>query len=286
MLAAYLFLFLLTAVWGLTFPLVQSALTAASPLVFVALRFVVAGLLFPLLFLPRVFKLSRSVILKGAGLGILLWGGFAFQTIGLAHTTAARSGFLTGTLVPMTPLFAWLIFRARIGLRPWLAALLAFAGTAVMAQPAAGGLNFGDVLTLICAACFALHVVFVNYWATPENDVQLTWVQIAVTAALALLVIPLESPPRLEFSPTLLWAVAVTAVFATALGIWAQLRYQPRITPTAAAIIYAFEPLFAGGAAWVMLGTVPASATLIGAACIFAAMLLSSVAPKVKPEIP
>ena len=285
MTVAYLVLLVLTAVWGLTFPLVQSALAFASPLVFVALRFALATVVFALLVWPRAFRLSRELLWKGAWLGLLLSGGFAFQTFGLVHTTAARSGFLTGTLVPMTPLFAWLLFRIHVGLRPWLAVALAFAGTAVMSQPESGGFNLGDALTLGGAACFALQVVFVNRWATPQNAVQLTWVQILVTCVLATLVIPLEGP-RLDLSPLLFWALVITAVAGTALGIWGQLHFQPRITATAAAIIYAFEPVFAGIAAWMMLGLVPGQSTLLGAGLIFCGMILSSISPKIKPEIP
>lgn len=284
--AAYLILLALCAVWGLTFPLVQSALACASPLVFLALRFAAATLLFPLFVWPRAFRLTREHVRKGLWLGILLWGGYAFQTFGLAHTTAARSGFLTGTLVPMTPLFAWLLFRVHVGLRSWIAVLLAFAGTFVMSQPQAGGLNLGDLLTIVGAASFALQVVFVSRWAKPDCEVQLTWLQIFVTGLLSLIFLPLEGP-RLTFAPILWWAIGITALFATALGIWGQLRYQPRISPAAAAVIYATEPVFAGIAAWLMLGTVPSGGTLIGACLIVAGMVLTSTTPsETKPHIP
>ncbi|RPH94266.1 DMT family transporter [candidate division KSB1 bacterium] len=286
MLAAYLALFALTVIWGITFPLVQGALSYASPLVFLALRFGLASLLFPLLVWPRAFHLSREVVWKGVWLGVLLWGGYGLQTFGLAHTTAARSGFLTGTLVPLTPLFAWILFRAHIGWRAILAVALAFVGTAIMSGPQEGGLNLGDILTLFCAVSYALQINFVNRWASRENEVQLTWIQIAVTSLLCLSTLPLEGP-RLVFSPYLIWAVAITAVFATVFGIWGQLRFQPRISSTAAAIIYAFEPVFAGLAAWVILGSVPTAVTLIGAGFIFIGMLLSSTAPaEIKPHVP
>ena len=286
MLAAYLILLSLTVIWGFTFPLVQAALRTASPLVFVALRFALAATLFPLLVWPRAFRLNRNLIGKGAVLGFFLCGGYAFQTFGLSLTTAARSGFITGTLVPMTPLFAWLLFRTRISLPQLVAVLLAFAGTAVMSQPSAGGFGLGDFLTLICAACFALHVVFVGRWAKPENDMQLTWLQIAATAVLAGAVTPL-SAPRLAFSPLLIVGLSVAAVLATTFGIWAQMRYQPRVSATAAAIIYAMEPVFAGIAAWIILGSVPGTATLAGAGLIFCGMLLSAATPSLtKPELP
>lgn len=286
MLVAYLVLFLLTAVWGLTFPLVQGALAYASPLVFLALRFGIAAVVFPLVVWPRAFRLSREHWFKGGWIGLFLWGGYAFQTFGLAHTTAARSGFLTGTLVPMTPLFSWLLFRHRIDLRAWIAVLLAFAGTTVMSKPTEGGLNFGDGLTLMCAVCFALQIVLINRWGRRENKIQLTWTQILATGILCVIAMPVQ-PQHLAWSPYLVVALLITALFATTIGIWAQLRFQPRISATAAAIIYACEPIFAGLASWLILDIVPGPATLLGAALIFSGMILSAVRPTdLKPEIP
>ncbi|HEY3295594.1 MAG TPA: DMT family transporter [bacterium] len=286
MLVAYVSLLSLTLAWGFTFPLVQAALHSASPMVFIGLRFGLAAVVFPLLVWPRAFRLNHTLLWKGAVLGILLGAGYALQTFGLGLTTAARAGFLTGTLVPMTPLFAWLLFRERINRRQIIAVVLAFAGTAIMSEPSAGGLNLGDALTLLCAVSFALQVVYVGRWAKHENEIQLSWLQIAAVMLLAGLAIPLEAP-RLTFSPLLLAALLITSLLATTLGVWAQMRYQPRISTTAAAIIYAMEPVFAGLASWIILGAVPGIATLTGAGFIFAGMLLSASTPSpVKPEIP
>ncbi len=284
MLFGYLTLLALTAVWGLTFPMVQNALRDATPTAFVAARFALAALLFPLMAWPRVFRITRSMAFQGLWLGFLVWGGYTLQTYGLTCTTAARSGFLTGTLVPMTPLFSWLLFRDRISLRIWLAALLAFAGTFAMSRPDAGGLNLGDVLTLFCAACYALQIVFVSRWVKSSNEVQLVWLQLVVTAVLAFLFFPVQAQ-RFELTSQLAIALAVTAIFGSALGLWAQLRYQPLISATAAAIIYACEPIFAGLAAWWIQAEEPPQATLIGAALIVCGMLLSSLRTQTKPAI-
>lgn len=283
MIVASLVLLSLTAVWGLTFPLVQGSLAYASPPVFLLLRFLLAAIVFPLIVYPSAFRLRRELLLKGLWLGVLLWGGYTLQTFGLAHTTAARSGFLTGTLVPLTPLFSWLLFRTRIAPRLLIAVLLALTGTAVMSRPEAGGLNLGDILTLLCAVSFALQIIFVGRWAKPDNVTQLTWLQLGTVAVLSVFVFPLDAP-RLIFSPFLLIALGVTALFASAFAIWAQLRFQPMVSATAAAVIYACEPIFAGFAAWWLLDLIPPTATLIGAGFIVCGMALASYSPK--PKIP
>jgi len=254
--SAYIILLLVTVVWGTTFPLVQKVLDHASPFAFVAVRFSLAAIFFALITWPRALKITRERLFKGVVLGAFLWGGYIFQTVGLKHTTAARSGFITGMLVPLTPVFAWLLFRTRISLRLWMAVLLAFGGLWIMSRPEAGGLNFGDMMTLICAVIFALHIVFVSHWAKPENEIPLTWLQLATCAILATLATPLESNPHFELAFESLGGAVLAAIFASALAIWAQLRYQPRISPAAAAVIY-------------------------GAALIICGMILSSVPVKI-----
>lgn len=284
MAAAYGILLAITLIWGATFPIVQLALEDSSPFAFVAVRFSLAALLFAALFHKRLRRASRDQLVKGAILGVLLWAGFAFQTMGLARTTAARSGFITGLLVPLTPVFAWLIFRERIHLRLWIAVLLAFAGLAIMSQPEAGGLNSGDVLTLCCAIVFALQVACVGRWSNQQNDIELTGIQLGATAVIALISVAFEPGAHYDLNSTRLISITLfNAVFATALAIWAQLRYQPRMSPAAAAVIYACEPLFAGIAAWAFLQHVPSIATLYGAAFILAGMILSSLPVKSKP---
>ena len=92
-------------VWGFTFPLVQDVLKDVSPLAFMMLRFGFSAILFAIIVWPQAFRISREVLWKGLLLGVLLWTGYCFQTIGLNYTTAARSGFITGLLVPLTSLF-------------------------------------------------------------------------------------------------------------------------------------------------------------------------------------
>jgi drug/metabolite transporter (DMT)-like permease len=285
MFVAYAVLIILSVIWGTTFPLVQGALSYASPMVFLALRFGIAAVVFALIVWPRAHKWDGNVLWKGMALGLLLWLGFALQTVGLKYTTAARSGFLTGTFVPLTPVFAWLLFRHKIRLRLWMAVLLAFGGVAIMSQPNAGGLNWGDGLTLLCGVSFALQVVLVDRWSKSENLIPLTWLQFVMAMLLSTTFMRWETP-HVEWTPFLVIALAVTSLLASVFAIWGQMHFQPRISPAAAAVIYSCEPVFAGISSWIIVGTIPPQAALIGAGFIVAGMLLSAAPSSSKPVTP
>jgi drug/metabolite transporter (DMT)-like permease len=281
MFAAYAMLLGLTLIWGMTFPLVQMTVREVSPTLFLSLRFCIASAALILVFGKRVLPASRQDFWKGCAIGLFLWGGYIGQTIGLEFTSASRSGFLTGTLVPLTPLFAFLLFQERFSLRLWLAVLIAFSGIFVMSRPSLGGLNFGDTVTLASAASFALQVVYINRWSEERSLLSLAWLQLAASACLSLGAVPLETA-RFHLSSVSTGTLLITALLASAMGIWVQMKYQPRLPAAATAVIYAMEPVFAGLAAWMMLHEKPPLPTLIGASLILCGMILSSI--KVEPR--
>lgn len=232
------------ALWGGTFVVIKEGLGDASPLVFVGLRFLVAALATA----PAVRggrAAWRRALGPGIPLGVVLFLGYATQTQGLLTTTPARSAFLTGMCVPMVPLWAAALFGARPPRASLAGLAVALPGLWLLTSPGAGAWVRGDAWTLACAACFALHVVLVARWADRAGTVPLVAVQLATVAVLALAASPLLETPRAAPTPRLALAVALTALLATALATFLQMRYQPRLDPTRAALLYTMEPVFA-----------------------------------------
>jgi drug/metabolite transporter (DMT)-like permease len=95
------FLVVVTAIWGCTFVVVKGALADASPLPFLAVRFLLAGLL--LLAILGRGHVDRRTILPGSILGVFLFAGYLLQTWGLMYTTPSKSAFLTGFSVILVP---------------------------------------------------------------------------------------------------------------------------------------------------------------------------------------
>ncbi|HEY5677667.1 MAG TPA: DMT family transporter, partial [Myxococcales bacterium] len=162
---ADLALTLIMALWGSSFAILRALLEgdAASPLSLVAVRMALSSaLLFGFMAATargrsglRAIRgrLLRDGLLVGALLGV----GFVFQTEGLLRTTASRSGFLTGTLVVLTPLIEFAIFRRRPSAPALLGVMLAFAGMTALSAPwsdASQATALGDGLTLACALVF------------------------------------------------------------------------------------------------------------------------------------
>src|SRR4030042_5151298 len=109
---ADLALLAIAAIWGLTFSAVQRALADAAPMSFLAARFGLAAVVLAVLFPRRVFRMEWRVLTVAALLGGWLTAGYALQTVGLLHTTASKSAFITGLSVILVPLLALAVSRA------------------------------------------------------------------------------------------------------------------------------------------------------------------------------
>ena len=148
---ADLVLLFVTLVWGSTFTLVKGALSDAAPFFFLAVRFLLAALLFLTFFYRKIFPLDFHSFRAGVAVGICLFLGFGFQTYGLVYTSASRSAFLTSLLVLWVPFISLLVEKERPAVSQWAAIGVAIAGMWFLNRPQGGQLNRGDWLTILCA---------------------------------------------------------------------------------------------------------------------------------------
>ncbi len=259
-------LVLLTVVWGTTFSVVHEAVRTFPPLALIALRFAIASLAFaPILWRSRAEL--RSCLAPGLALGGLLFAGFATQTIGLAGTTPARAGFITGLSVVLVPVIG-LAFGQRPPRRAAVGVALAVIGLAVVSfgcripwlgcatvEPVAARTQVvGDLWVLACAVAFALHVIGVSHWTTQHSPVCLNGIQIAVVAVLGFVLTGVVDGAPPAPSASVLLAAAFLGVVATALALAVWLTLQRHTTATHAALIFALEPVFAAFFSWLWTG--------------------------------
>lgn len=266
-----------TAVWGATFVSVKGALDDADAFTFLALRFmvgaVVAGLL-ALLFGER--RGWRRAFPPGLLLGALLFGGYALQTLGLATSSPSRSSFITGLTVLFVPLVSWRLDRTRPPRRAFVAPFIALLGLQQMTGFSwRDPIPFGDLLTLGCAAVYAVHIALMSRLTIGVLPMTLTTIQLATVSVLATACLPMVTP-RLVPTPSLVIAIVFTGVVASALAIGVQAWAQARLSAVRASVIYALEPLFTVGFA-VIAGEAPTTRELIGGGLMLVAILVSEV---------
>jgi drug/metabolite transporter (DMT)-like permease len=267
---ATLLLIGITAVWGSTFFLIRDVVLEMPPTDFLAVRFTIAAAAMIAVFWRPMLALNAREIQVGVGLGILYAVAQILQTIGLAHTDASRSGFITGTYVVLTPILTAILLRERIPRSTWAAVLMATAGLATMSLYGFG-FGLGESVTLLAAGFYALHIIGLGRHSSPQAAAGLSAVQMIVIAVVSL-VAATPGGIRLPDGTGAWLSVLYMALMAGAVAIWAQTWAQSHLPATRAAIVMTLEPVFAAGFAVTLGGEAMTIRMLLGGALVLAAM--------------
>ena len=279
-LRADLALLAVTLVWGSTFVLVQESLRILPPYRFLALRFGVGSLVMLALYGRRLWQAPRRQVLIAAGIGAILFAGYASQTIGLQFTTAARSGFVTGLAVVLVPVIGVILLRQRPPLGAVTGVVLATAGLFFLSWPGWEGASAtvlrGDLITLVCSVAFAVQIVLVGKYAPAMDPMALTTAQLLAVTLLSGLFSLGEPPSVVTDFPPWVWAgIVFMGVAATALAFAVQSKAQRFTTPTHVALIFAMEPVFSAIFAWLLTGEVLTGRSLAGCLLILSGMIVA-----------
>ena len=261
-----------SAAWGLSFVVMKPAIERQSVNNFLFTRFVLAVLVM-ILIRPQVIKLfTKDLLLRGFGAGLFLGAGYILQTIGLANTGAAITGFVTGLYVVLTPLFAAAIFKERVSKTTWLYVFMATIGLALLSLKG-WSVGFGELMVFLSAIAFAAHITALSKWSAGRDVYAMTITQLMMCAMMTGVASAFEgysAPP--DFG---VWSVVIfTAVFATAIAFIVQTWSQAHMSATKVAVILTMEVVFAAIFAIIFAGERLTLQAALGGILVVTAMYL------------
>jgi drug/metabolite transporter (DMT)-like permease len=279
---ATLGLLLVTAAWGSTFFLIKDVVDRVPVPDFLAVRFLLAAAALFALSPRSVLRLSATERRQGVLLGLVYGAAQLVQTVGIQTTSASVSGFITGMYVVFTPLLGAFLLRARVGRAVWVAVSLATVGLGVLSLQgfAIGG---GELLTLVGALLYALHILGLGLWSRGGNALGLTVVQLATICAVSAVgAAPggLQLPDRSGDWLALVYMALVAGALALVVQTWA----QAHLAPTRAAIVMTMEPVWAGLFAVLLGGERLGLRVVLGGGLVLAAMYLAELGPRQPDE--
>ncbi len=109
--------------------------------------------------------------------GVLLFGGYATQTVGLQYTSPSTSAFITGLYVMFTPLIEAVVRRAWPPQRVLVVGIVVATIGLYLLTGADLGLGRGELLTLACAFLFAVWIVYQGGYAARLHPIPFTTMQ-------------------------------------------------------------------------------------------------------------
>ncbi|WP_201776167.1 EamA family transporter [Streptacidiphilus melanogenes] len=270
---------LVAAVWGVNFVAIDAGLSHYPPLLFTALRFLVAAV--PAVFLvgrpgvPWRYVLAGGLVLGALQFGLLFEGMKAGMPAGLSSLVQQGQAIFTAV-------FASALLRERIGARRLLGLGVAVVGMVVAAldQASRGGAAPLGAFALVvgAAAAFGFSNIITRKAAPPDALRWMVWVSVVPPLPLAVLSLLTEGPRAdlralTTFSPSAVGSLLYVAWGATLVGfgLWGYLlrRHDASVVAPFSLLV----PVFGMSSAWLLRGE--ALSPLSGAA---AALVISGIA--------
>ncbi len=284
---ANLMLLTTAIIWGFAFVAQRQGMEHVSPFTFNGMRFGVGAVsLLPVLILYRRRKpatqrppvFSRFGLIGGLCLGVILFLGSSLQQIGIVYTTAGKAGFITGLYVIIVPLLG-LLWRQRTGTGTWLGAFLAVVGMYFLSFTDGLNISPGDLLVLISALFWAIHVQMISWFTQRFDSLLLSLYQFLFCAFLSWMAALQWETISSSAIMAALFPILYTGIISVGIAYTLQVVAQQKAHPAHAAIILSLESVFALIGGWFFLDELLSPRGMLGCSLMLAGMLLSQLYP-------
>ncbi|MBU3181877.1 DMT family transporter [Clostridium psychrophilum] len=237
-------LLIVAIIWGGGFIAVKGALDSFSPFYIMAMRFGISVIIMLFIFRKRIKHITIYEVKVGSLVGLLLFLGFAAQTVGMKYTTAGKNAFLTGTNVIIVPFLYWIISKKKPDTFSLVSAFMCFIGIGMLTLDGGLHIGLGDSLTLLCSVFFAAHIVSVEYFIKNVDPILLVIIQLGSAGIFSIISALICEPVPHSLNSGTIFAIFYLAVFSTMIAFIIQNIAQKYTTSTHAAIILCLESVF------------------------------------------
>lgn len=267
--------------WGTTFVAQRMGMDHIGPMTYNAVRFALGALtLVPVILLSptagspsNAGRGTRFLLWGGVLAGLALFGGASMQQMGLVYTTAGKAGFITSLYVVLVPI-AGLFLGHRCGPAVWTGAVLAVAGLYFLSITETFAIGRGDLLVLIGAFFWTLHVHTIGYLARRANPLHIACIQFVVCSLLSLLAAILFE--RIALSGIIAATIPILygGIFSAGVAFTLQIFCQRTSPPSHAAVVMSLETVFAALAGYFILNEHLTPRDLLGCALMFTGLIV------------
>jgi drug/metabolite transporter (DMT)-like permease len=274
-------LILATIIWGSTFAVVKDAMNSVNEYYLIFVRSIIAALPLVVITLLKYPKslFNRTILKKGAIIGVALGLTYGFQNLGMLYTSAGNSAFIMASNVIFVPIFLVLFYKNRFNGKSIISILFVVIGLGLLTYKDGTELNPGDLLTLIGAAITALHIIWTGRFVRNSDLLALVTYQFLFSALIAFVASLIFSPESFTISYSIgSWGAMIYlgilgSLFCYFITVWAQ-KYVDYVTVT---LIFSLEPVFAAVFSFYFIGEVLGGQQLFGAGLILFGILFFEI---------
>ena len=266
-------------IWGMAFVAQQTGMAYIGPFSFVCLRSIIsAATLFCIS--PVLHKLEpvktvyrrRDLIIGGMLCGLALYSASIFQQIGIAYTSVGKAGFITALYVVIVP-FLSILRGKRLAKHIPAAVLLAVVGFSLLCLHGSLQLQKGDLLVLISAVLFAVHIMIIDHYSPLADGPSLSFVQFLTSFILGLIPMLVQEGFHPQSVLDGIWPLLYAGVLSGGVAYTLQIIGQKGVEPAVATMLLSLESVFSVLAGALLLHQFLSWRELLGCLLIFAAVI-------------
>ena len=201
---------LLTAfIWGVAFVAQSVGMDYIGPFTFNCVRSIIGGLvLIPLVVIlgkknradktaEEAKEYKKNTVIGGICCGICLCVASNFQQFGIMHTTVGKAGFITALYIIIVPILG-VFMKKRVAPIVWVSSVIAVIGFYLLSISGRVSINKGDILVLICAVLFSVHILVIDYFSPKGEGVTISCIQFFTSGILCGILMFLFANPKIK----------------------------------------------------------------------------------------
>ena len=271
-------LILVTIIWGGGFVASDIALESLTPFQIMTGRFFLGALCMSIMSIKTMKNTSKKELQAGILMGIALFLGFAFQTVGLQYTTPSKNAFLTALNVVMVPFIAYVLLHKKVGKKGMLGAILSVIGVGLLSLNGDFKLGIGDFYTILCAVSFAFQIFLTGQYVKKCSVMNLNCIQMVTSFLLSVCSLFVFKETEIQWSSTGTLSILYLGIISTTLCFMLQTACQKNVDETKAAIILSMESVFGTLFSVILLHEVLSLRMMVGCVIILIAVIISNMA--------
>ena len=220
---------------------------------------------------------NKQLWLGGLCCGAALAVASNFQQAGLvAGTDAGKAGFITALYVVLVPVFG-LFFKRKVNLPTWIAVILSVVALYLLCIKGDFSLAPGDLLILVCAVCFAVHILVIDHFTAHCDGVKLSCLQFLFAGIISAVCMFIFEEVDLAAILSCALPLLYVGIFSCGVGYTLQILAQKDSNPTVVTILLSLESVFAVIAGAIILHQQMSAREYIGCVVMFAAVILAQI---------
>ena len=263
---ANVLLFITAFIWGNAFVAQSVGMDYVGAYTFLATRSIIGGI-FLIPCMKFIKKLDENtaiknketrntekkiMILGGTFCGVILFIASAFQQIGIKYTSVGKSGFITALYIIIVPIMS-IFLKKKVKNKIWISVVLTLFGLYLLCIKENAAINKGDILMLLCAIFFSLHILVVDYFSPKVDGVKMSCIQFFVCGIISTIAMFIFEEPNIGSVFEAYKPILYAGILSSGVGYTFQIIAQKDSEPTVASLIMSLESVFAVLGGWILL---------------------------------